>query len=167
MHEFLLAATIFGASATALPQAENAIPPPQRIDDMAISDWLRAYIDMEGWVVIAADHVAVALGSPTGVVVRADGYLQADIRHEYYEPTTIGSYRTSSNLQTRVIDCGERRQRVIAMTLFERNNLRAELASQSNDSAPWTTPSKDSVGYRVMDRVCRAPAEGEPMPPSA
>ena len=146
---------------TAKAQDGSAIPPPARIDDASISAWLSSYIETDGWVVIAADGVAVALGSPSGVAQRADGYLQADIRHEYYEPTTLGPYQSSSNLQTRLIDCAERRQRVVAMTLFRFNNLREELASRSNFEPEWSTPSEGSVAYRVIDRICRAPTEGE------
>lgn len=148
-------------ASAALAQDRTPVPPPDRIDDATIAAWLSEHIETDGWVVIAADEVAVALGSPAGVVERADGYLQADIRHEYYEATTIGPYRSSSNLQTRLIDCTQRKQRVVAMTLFRLNNLQEELASQSNMSAPWSTPAEGSVGHRVLDRVCRAPTEGE------
>lgn len=142
-------------------QDGSAIPPPERIDDESVSAWLSSYIETDGWLVIAADGVAVALGSASGVAQRTDGLLQADIRHEYYEPTTLGPYQSSSNLQTRLIDCDGRRQRVVKMTLFRFNNLREELASQSNPEADWSTPSEASVAYRVMDRICRAPTEGE------
>jgi hypothetical protein len=163
MHN-LLVAILFGSFTSATLQTEPATPPPERLDDAGVSDWLDTYIETEGWAVIAADGMAVALGSPDGVIVRADGDLQAQIRHEYYRPTTIGPFQTSSNLQTRVIDCEERRHRVISMTLFEGHNLHGQLASQNNDSASWTTPSEGSVAYRVMDRVCRAPSEGESLP---
>lgn len=146
---------------TVKAQDEPAIPPPARIDDASISAWLSDHIETDGWVVIAADGVAVALGSPIGVAQRADGYLQADIRHEYYEPTTLGNYQSSSNLQTRLIDCAGRRQRVVAMTLYRLNNLQEELASRSDMSGDWSTPSEGSVAYRVIDRVCRTTTEGE------
>lgn len=164
MDKRLLAVIALGTAVganTALAQDGSAIPPPERIDDASISAWLSSHIETDGWVVIAADGVAVALGSPSGVAQRADGYLQADIRHEYYEPTTLGPYQSSSNLQTRLVDCAERRQRVVVMTLFRLNNLQEELASHSNMSAEWSTPLEGSVAYRVIDRVCRAPTEGD------
>lgn len=139
------------------------IPAPTSVDDAAVRAWLSAYIETDGWTVIGADGVAVALGSPDGVAVSADGTIQARIRHEYYQPAEIGGQQVRSNLQTRIIDCEARRQRVVAMSIYERNNMQGASQTRETSTASWSAPTPDSLTARALERICRAPYDGEPL----
>jgi hypothetical protein len=126
------------------------------MDNAGVSKWLADYIRFQGWAVLAADAQAVAFGSPEGVGQRRDGMLTANIRHEYYKAVQIGGKTTRSNLQTRVFDCAGKRQRVIAMDIYELNNLKGQSFFAANADAAWTTPQPGSLYLRVLERVCRA-----------
>ena len=67
------------------PRQTGDYPPPASLDNAGVSKWLHDYIRFPGWAVLAADAQAVAFGSPDGVAQRADGFLQANVRHEYYK----------------------------------------------------------------------------------
>lgn len=137
------------------PRQTGDLPQPEAMTNAGVSRWLAAYIRFNGWAVLAADGNAVALGSPEGVGQRSDG-LVANIRHEFYKATTISGKTVRSNLQTRVFDCAGKRHRVIAMDIYEFNNLTGEMFTASNANAPWTTPPPGSLYLRVLERVCRA-----------
>jgi hypothetical protein len=136
--------------------APGDLPLPTGLDNAGVSKWLHDHIKFEGWAVLAADRQAVALGSPEGVAQRADGFLQANVRHEYYVAIQISGKTTRSNLQTRVFDCPGKRQRVIAMDIYEKNNLSGQSYTASNPNAAWTTPQPASLYGRVLTRVCAA-----------
>ena len=138
------------------PTTSGDLPLPTGLDNAGVSKWLHDHIKVEGWAVLAADRQAVALGSPEGVVQRPDGFLQANVRHEYYVPIQISGKTTRSNLQTRVFDCPGKRQRVIAMDIYEKNNLSGQSYTASNANAAWTTPEPASLYGRVLARVCAA-----------
>jgi hypothetical protein len=137
------------------------IPAPASIDDAAVEAWLSEYIETDGWTVIGADGVAVALGSSDGVAVSADGTMRARIRHEYYQAVEIGGQQVRSNLQTRVIDCAAGRQRVVAMSIYELNDMQGASQSREMSTANWSVPTADSLGARAIARVCHAPDDGE------
>lgn len=138
------------------PTTPGDLPLPTGLDNAGVSKWLHDHIKTEGWAVLAADRQAVALGSPEGVAQRADGFLQANVRHEYYVAILISGKTTRSNLQTRVFDCPGKRQRVIAMDIYEKNNLSGQSYTASNPEAAWTTPQPASLYGRVLARVCAA-----------
>ncbi len=138
------------------PTTPGDLPLPTSLDNAGVSKWLHDHIKFEGWAVLAADRQAVALGSPEGVAQRADGFLQANVRHEYYVALQISGKTTRSNLQTRVFDCAGKRQRVIAMDIYEKNNLTGQSYTASNANAAWTTPQPASLYGRVLTRVCAA-----------
>lgn len=158
----LMLALFAGPETTA--NGENAPPPPVTIDDEGVQAWLDRYIKADGWTVFAADGVAVAMGSPSGVTVMTDGTMRAEVRHEYYNPTRIGPMDTRSNLQTWIVDCEAKRVRVVSMQIFALSNLQGESAKSENPQAEWSTPSPGSVKARSVERVCRAPTDGERLP---
>ena len=138
------------------PTTPGDLPLPASPDNAGVSKWLHDHIKVEGWAVLAADRQAVALGSPEGVVQRPDGFPQANVRHEYYVAIKISGQTTRSNLQTRVFDCPGKRQRVISMDIYEKNNLSGQSYTASNANAAWTTPQAASLYGRVLARVCAA-----------
>lgn len=140
---------------------QQPIPPPATLDDEGVEVWIGAYLETDGWVVLAADDLAVALGSADGVAVGAEGIVTGLVRHEYYRPSDIGGHVSASNTQVRQVDCVNRRYRVIEMHLYRDNNLGEELASMSRADAQWFDLREGSVIARVSDRMCAAEATGE------
>lgn len=140
------------------PPQTGDLPQPESFTNAGVSKWLALHIRFQGWAVLAADGQAVALGSPEGVGQRRDG-LAANIRHEYYKAVVIGGKTTRSNLQTRVFDCAGKRQRVIAMDIYEMNNLTGQMWTASNANAAWTTPAPGSLYLRVLERVCKVASD--------
>lgn len=140
---------------------QQPVPPPATLDDAGVEAWIGAHLETDGWVVLAADDLAVALGSADGVAVRADGIVTGLVRHEYYEPTDIGGHISASNTQVRQIDCANRRYRVVEMHLYRDNNLVGELASMSRADSQWFDLREGSVIARVSARMCEAEVTGE------
>lgn len=140
---------------------QQPIPPPATLDDAGVEAWIGAYLETDGWVVLAADGVAVAFGSTDGVEVGADGIVTGLVRHEYYRPTDLGGHVSASNTQVRQVDCANRRYRVVEMHVYRDNNLSEELASRAMPDAQWFDIREGSVIGRVSARMCAAETTGE------
>jgi hypothetical protein len=141
---------------TASGQQQGDIPAPERIDAQGVQAWFERHIQADGWTLIGADGVAVALNSPSGVAEVGDGTLLVTIRHEYYEPRTLGGHTMRSLQQIRLIDCARRANRIISMTLFEKSNLQGDRVTRETPGAEWTTPQPDSLYLAAIDRICAA-----------
>src|SRR5262245_50008166 len=152
----------FIAFTAALAQEQADIPAPERIDPQGIQAWYEHYIHADGWTVMGADGVVVALGSPGGFSVMDDGTVLATIRYEYYEPRTLGGHTMRSMQQIRLIDCRRRANRILSLTIFERSNLQGARVTRESANSEWMTPSQGSLYLTVIDRVCNAPPEGQP-----
>ncbi|MFC7380419.1 surface-adhesin E family protein [Brevundimonas sp. GCM10030266] len=147
----LLAVALFPLPEAAPQSAPQAAPPA--MTQAALDVWIEQTLELDGWTVLAADQVAVALGESAGVTRDGD-IVTALIRHEYYAPLEIGGYRSSSNLQRRELDCVNLRHRTLEMTLYRDNNLKEQLASRRMDDAEWQATSPNSVARTVMERAC-------------
>ena len=99
------------------------------------------------------------------MAVRSDGVIEAEVRHEYYAPSTFGSFSSRSNLQRLEVDCKSLKVRVVAMQIFASNNMRGESDRRENLQAGWTSPEAGSVRARTVDRICRAPTDGRQLTP--
>lgn len=139
----LLTLALFPPSQAAPPQVTRA----------ALDAWIEQTLELDGWTILAADQVAVALGEGDGVTREGD-IVTAVIRHEYYAPIDIGGYQTRSNLQRRELDCAGLRQRTVEMTLYRDNNLKEPLDGRRFDDAPWQTTTPNSVSRTVLERAC-------------
>ena len=145
----------------ALAQEPADIPAPERMDPQGIQAWYESYIRADGWTVIGANDVFVAMGSPGGASVMDDGTMLATIRHEYYEPRTLGGHTMRSLQQIRLIDCRRRVNRILSMTIFERSNLQGTRVTRESPNREGTTPTPNSLYLTTIDRVCDAPQEGQ------
>lgn len=154
-----LAGAIFWSGAYA--QAPLTPPPPATIDDAGVTAWLKAHIKMEGWTLIGADGVAVALGSPDGVIKSSDGPMTAKIRHEYYRPVRLGDMDSRSNLQTWNVDCEGGRLQVVSIAIYEASNLEGRSQAKSNPDAAWSAVEPASLRGRTVKRICEAPTTGK------
>lgn len=115
--------------------------------------WIEQTLEIDGWTILAADQVAVALGEGAGVTRDGD-IVTAVIRHEYYAPITIGGFQTRSNLQRREMDCAGQRQRTVEMTLYRDNNLKEALDGRAFPDAEWRATTPNSVARTVLERAC-------------
>jgi hypothetical protein len=146
------------AGAPALAQGQGDIPAPERIDPQTVQAWFERYIQAEGWTLIAADNVAVALASPASIAATSDGRIIATVRHEYYAQRELGGAPMRSLQQIRMIDCQRRANRVIAMTVFEKSNLQGASVRREMPGAEWSTPEPGSLYQAAIDRICAAAA---------
>lgn len=89
-----------------------------------------------------------------------DGTLRATVRHEYYESRELGGMQMRSHQQVRIIDCQQRRQRIISMTIYERSNLSGASNARENPNVDWSAPSANSLYLTALERICAAPTEG-------
>lgn len=156
---------LFAAAVLVIALATSAsaapIPPPATIDDAGVMAWIKSYLRVEGWTLIAADDQAVALGSPQGVSQGTDRSLTAQIRHEYYQSVRLGDFDSRSNIQTWNIDCKGGRMRIVDMAIFEENNLTGRSQARSMPNAEWITVKEmGSTNGRTFRRVCEAPTTG-------
>jgi len=156
---------LFAAGALVIALAGSAsaepVPPPTTIDDEGVRVWIKSYLKVDGWTLIAADGGAVAFGSPEGVSQGADKTLTAQIRHEFYHPMRMGDFDSRSNLQTWNIDCEHKRMRIVDIAIFEDNNLAGRSQARSFRNAEWTpVEDKTSTRGRTFRRICEAPTTG-------
>ena len=136
-------------------------PPPVSVDDKGVKAWLNNFITTQGWTIIAADGVAVSLGSPEGVGRLADGTLTTKIRHEYYTPVTLGDMQSRSNLQSWTVDCSGRRLKITVFEIYKGNNLTGGGERMSNPQVDWQPVRAGSQNERVIKRICEAPTTGK------
>jgi hypothetical protein len=153
----LLVAALALSTAAFAQQVED-IPVPDQGSDPQV--WFDTYIEADGWTILGADGVAIALGSPEGVERFQDGTLRATVRHEYYQAREFGGQQMRSLVQTRIVDCARSANRIVSMTIFERSNMQGASATRQNESAAWDTPRDDSLYRTAMERICAAPVEG-------
>ena len=137
--------------ALALLSPPQAAPPA--MTQPALDVWIERTLKLDGWVILAADQAAVALGQASGVTRDGDE-VAATVRHEYYAPIEIGGHRTRSNLQRRQFDCDGLRSRTVEMTLYRDNNLIAPLDARAFPDARWTATTPNTVSRTVLERAC-------------
>lgn len=137
----------------------QAPPPPASLDGAGVRAWLDRYIEDDGWTVLAADQGAVALSKPAGVSTLADATLQAEIRHEFFRPAQFGAMRSRSNLQVWNLDCERSRMRVLAIRIYEGNNLQGAHEERENLQAPWTPLQPGSAPAQAAERLCTGKRE--------
>ena len=137
--------------ALALSSPPQAAPPT--MTQPVLDAWIEQTLETDGWTILAADQVAVALGEASGVTRDGD-VVTALIRHEYYAPIEIGGFKTRSNLQRRQMDCAGQRQRTVEMTLYRDNNLKEALDGRAFPDADWTATTPNSVARTVLERAC-------------
>ena len=145
--------------------AEPAPPPPTSLDQAGVLAWLNKYIKADGWTVLAADQGAVAMSAPSGTKVLADATLQTEIREEYFKPMDFGAMRSRSTLQVWNVDCQADRMRVLAVRLYEGNNLQGAHVERENLKAPWTPIEPGSAPALTADRLCETGAAGAGLAP--
>ncbi len=154
LRTLAVCAGVWFIAVAAFAQEQADIPAPERMDAQGIQTWFERHIRADGWALFGADRVAVALGSPQGVSVLDDGMLLATVRHEYYEPRTLGGHTMRSLQQIRLIDCRRRVNRILSMTIFEKSNLQGARVTRESANAEWMTPSPGSLYLTVIDQVC-------------
>jgi hypothetical protein len=147
-----------GAAGGALAASKGAAPPPATMDAKGIDDWRKAHIETAGgWALLFADGAALSYaGGPNGVVRDKDGFLQVDIRREYYKTVRLGPQASRSNLQTWLLDCDARRVRVTAMNFYVLNNMKGNGFRKSAEEASWA--AVDPSDFPLVDRICAAAA---------
>lgn len=151
---FLAAALFLSAPASA---QENVDPsPPLSIEDATVSAWIDQHLDVEGWQVVGADEVAVALVRTGALSHTPQGFPIADVRHEYYRASDFGGQSVRSNLQVRVFDCAQSRQQISAMAIYRHNNLRDNYGLRQFSGAEWTSGEPRSLKARTIAAVCQA-----------
>ena len=146
---------LFALALSSPPQAAPAPTAPTAMSETALRTWVERTVRTDGWVILAADQMAVALGQAPGVT-RDGEIVTATIRHEYYAPFEIGGFTTRSNRQRRQFDCAGLRQRTVEMTLYAGNNLTDVLEARAFPDAEWTATTPNSVSRTVLDRACAA-----------
>lgn len=140
--------------------ANETPPPPASLDEAGVKAWVSRYIEADGWTFIGADQGAVALSKPAAVSTLADATLQAQVRHEYFRPADFGQMRSRSNLQIWNVDCVGARMRVLAIRIYEGNNLQGAHQERENLQAPWTPLEPGSAPARTAERLCDAKLHG-------
>lgn len=128
---------------------------PTTMNESQLRAWVERTVQTDGWTLLAADQMAVALGQAPGVTRDGDR-VTATIRHEYYAPIEIGGFQTRSNLQVRQFDCAALRHRTVEMTLYRDNNLGEALEGRRFPDAEWSPTSPASVSRTVLERACAA-----------
>lgn len=136
--------------------AAGAAPPPETMDAAGIDAWRQTHIDTAGgWLLMHADGKALSYaGGPNGVKVDQNGFLQVDVRREYYKPARLGPQASRSNLQTWILDCELRRLRVTAMNFYVQNNMKGGGFRKTAEAPAWITITDDQSP--VFDRICAA-----------
>jgi hypothetical protein len=156
---FALALTTMPASTHAAPAMAEP-PPPASFDEADVLAWVDSYIDAVGWSVLAADDGAVALAAPAAPKVLDDATLQAEVRQEYFKPAAIGPMQSRSNLQIWNLDCKGARMRVLAIRIYEGNNLQGAHQERENMQAPWKPLEPGSAPAHAAERLCGGDDDG-------
>ena len=156
----LLAAVLAAAPTPPPPVADPW--PPASLAAKDVAAWVEAHLDAQDWRVLAINPHGVLLASPGGVKLRADGFAEADLRHEMFAPVAVGAGQMRSDLEHWWVDCATRRHALMRISAYRGNNLRDEFASRGAEQPQWLeTPADDEAAHAVV-AVCEAVAGKTP-----
>ena len=142
----LLAAVVVSSMA-------HAQKPPQTLDAKGIDAWRVANIQADGWTLIHADGAALSYARHAAEK-DPDGFLNIEVRREYYKPVRLGPLPSRSNYQTWLVDCELRRLKVTAMNFYALNNMKGDGFRKAAERASWTTVAPEAQDSPVFERIC-------------
>jgi hypothetical protein len=131
-------------------------PPPAATDEASIQDWIRRYLEIDGWIVVGADDQAVSLRRAEPVGRTANGLPHTEVRHEYFRPVDFGGQQVRSILQVVVVECEHTSQYVAAMTIFQHNNLHQNYGFRAFSTVTWSAAQPGTLKARTIDAICAA-----------
>ena len=140
-------------------------PPPASLAARDVAAWVEAHLDAQDWRVLAINPHGVLLASPGGVKLRADGFAEADLRHEMFAPIELGNGQMRSDLEHWLVNCQDRRHALMRMSLYTHNNLKDEFASRGTEEPKWLETANDDEAAQAVEAMCQA-VEGK-TPPAA
>ena len=155
----LLAALLAAAPALETPPDP---PPPASLAARDVAAWVQAHLDARDWRVLAINPHGVLLASPGGVKLRADGFAEADLRHEMFAPVDVGGAQMRSDLEHWWVDCATRRHALMRISAYRGNNLRDEFASRGTETPQWLETLASDEAAQAVDAACEAVAGKAP-----
>ena len=157
-----VAASLVGALALGSVASAAAAPPA---DMPGLVAWARQHLTgVDDWPLVGFNAIGIALASPAGATLRADGLVEGDIRQEFFEPVELdGRVMRSATARWRV-DCAKQRFAVLKLSMYARNNLQDRVGGLSTDKPPWR-PIGDISG-EAIEAMCEAVQTGERLDPS-
>lgn len=147
---------------TATVGAARAAPPATLYD---VATWAEARLTGAGdWPVLGFNSLAVTFGSPTGATLWDDGLVEGDVRQEFFEPIERDGYILRSTMGRWTVDCAHQRYAILRLTLYARNDLKAQLAEQETEPPVWF--ARDRISEHAIDGMCQAAGKApRPAPP--
>jgi hypothetical protein len=139
-------------------------PPPASLEMKDVLAWTEANLDAGAWHVLGINPYGLFFASPEGVTQRADRLAEADLRHELFAPIDMGGGKMRSDLEHWLVDCEGKRHAMLKMTLYSRNNLKAEYAFRQTETPNWLDAGQDDESARAIAAICEAVKAGKRQP---
>lgn len=148
-----------GLALAALAGGVQAAPRPASLPELVA--WAeRTLTGIDDWPVLGFNSVGVTFGSPTGATLWDNGLVEGDVRQEYFEPVELGGRILRSTMGRWTVDCARQRYAVLRVTLYARNDLKAEVGEQETEPPVWF--ARDGFSADAIDAMCDA--AGKPPP---
>jgi hypothetical protein len=152
-------ASAIAALAAALAPAPAArAAPPATMPEVAA--WVvERLTGVEDWFVLGFNAMGITFASPEGATLRSTGFVEGEIRQEYFEPVELDGRIMRSMTSRWTVDCAQQRYALLRITLYARNNLQDRLDERTVAEPRWL--ARDLVSGDTIDALCDAVRIGE------